>query len=973
MSPGTTDLAVLDRAANSVIERSLVRSTLVQPGPAIVNYPELSTKFDQAVSLYRAGALREAKDQFSSLADSADSDRPNAGFTARLNAAACAAASKDWTVVVDLLTPIFSGGRLYGHPLWNLALAWYHLDLTSDALNALDMWVGRAFEWNRARGLLLIAALALKSGDRAKGKEALQRANEADADYVARQLQFPSTQFAAERLPAPVVRPGRQLAPVMQSRLLALVQPKRPERRPELNLLLTSDDMEVFTSAIEEIAEGSYQQAKERLIELHGRHPSVQHVRFAVGACELFTGNNQNAKDILLPAIESGAKIQGSALWNLACAQIRLGDLAGARDALLKCSETEYKTKGQLWVALGVLTPAPSHAGDRPISRPVPIVVGTPPGLPPLAERRRVRLQQLVKPRKLQTSYKPDVTKLTIRDRQTVEQILRAAGQAEPPNAHSMLVPWIARYPTIYTLKVHGAAFSLFAGDLSEASRLLREASDLRPLDAASRMNLAYVCLHQSDYFGLVSALEGGENYAMGETSEYWLTLAVARAASGHGDPSAPAARAVALASSEASLKTITSNLTECEIAPAAAVQAENPAMASAREAQAYLERGDVTGASECLNNACGDHFERAGEIGPRVFDPQFERLPDSKWDPNITTSFLKAVKSYEEGRVAESAEDFRRIHEARGPIKITANLVAAHLRGGERGKARSAAKRLVSFLRRPPWQLIYNYALSLEQKDYSKAVSLLERHLADAPRGLALVAALSKAGIDNPSLRAKLWPTLDRLRQSTVQPSQELLLALAWTQLVGPSPNKEKCRSYVKQVLERTGLQKLVPPAETNTRQQVRTAYQQLSQGGKGEDAVQYLSRIVETKETERSERPDRNIERNLGVEFAARECLVIEYSSQGRRQEAIEMLDRCENVLMSHSDAISPGFLVKDWHEISRLALDLGLPFAALRRVDCGLERRRAQRLRRVAIRAIGAPPSVSHRLPERDRDRW
>ena len=151
MSTATSDLAVLEKAADSIIERSLIRSTLVQQGPALSSQPELSAKFEQAVSLYRAGAFREAKDEFSSLADIADSDRPHTGFTARLNAGACAAAAKDWSVVVELLTPPFSSGRLYGHPFWNLALAWYHLDLTSDALNALEMWVSKAQTWHRAR------------------------------------------------------------------------------------------------------------------------------------------------------------------------------------------------------------------------------------------------------------------------------------------------------------------------------------------------------------------------------------------------------------------------------------------------------------------------------------------------------------------------------------------------------------------------------------------------------------------------------------------------------------------------------------------------------------------------------------------------------------------------------------------------------------------------------------------------------
>ena len=714
-------------------------------------------------------------------------------------------------------------------------------------------------------GLLLIAALAIKSGDRTKGKEALRRATESGPEFVADQLQYPASQFLASRPPVLNSRPSRPLAPGVQSRLLALVEPRRPERRPELYLLLPGDDMEIFTTAIEEIAEGRFQYAKEHLIELDGRHPNVQHLRFAVGACELFTGNNERARAILLPAIESGARILGSALWNLACAEIRLGDLFGARLALLKCSETEYKTKSQLWAALGVLTPATSGEPEERIAKPEPVVARSSSEPQPLAQRRRAYLEKLIRPKKIPFSYKPDITKLTVRDRQTVEQILRDARHADPPNAYSMLVPWIARYPTAYTLKVHGAAFALFAGDLSEASRLLGEASNAHPLDTASRMNLAYVCLHQSDYLGVFKALEGGENYAMGETSDYWLALAVAQAASAQGDPSVPAARAAALATSEITRKSIASTLTECEITPAIAAHAEDPTMMSARRAQEHLERGDLAGAAECLNEACGDHFERVGEIGDRVFDPQFERLPDPKWNPQLTDSFVGAVKAYEDGRTVEAAEDFRRLQESSPRPRIATNLVASLLRAGERQKARSVARRLLSELKRPSWQLFYNQALAQNQSH--NAVGILERRLRDTPRGLSLIAALCRAGIDNLSLRTKMLVALDRLRQSTVQPSLELLLALAWTQL-GPNPNKEKCWSYLAQALDRTGLQTLIPPAEVNTMLQVRAAYLQLSQGGKGEDALQYLSRIVETKETERSEHPGRNVDRNIGVQ---------------------------------------------------------------------------------------------------------
>ena len=121
---------------------------------------------------------------------------------------------------------------------------------------------------------------------------------------------------------------------------------------------------------------------------------------------------------------------------------------------------------------------------------------------------------------------------------------------------------------------------------------------------------------------------------------------------------------------------------------------------------------------------------------------------------------------------------------------------------------------------------------------------------------------------------------------------------------------------------------------------QQVRAAYEKLKDGGKGEDAIQYLSRVVETKEAERSDRASRHLERIVGVEFVARACLAAEYGSQGRNYEALQALDHCEGLLISNIEVVSPGFLAKDWLELGRLSFDLGFPFAALRRVDFGLK---------------------------------
>src|SRR5205823_3753453 len=119
-------------------------------------------------------------------------------------------------------------------------------------------------------------------------------------------------------------------ASAIRDKLLRIVSPRRPERSPELSVFLSRMEMEEFAIAIEDLAEGRHRQAVHQLSQLRQRHPSSLSIDAAIAACEIFAGRIQEARDLLLRVEESGSRISGSSLWNLAYTQIFLGDLPAA-------------------------------------------------------------------------------------------------------------------------------------------------------------------------------------------------------------------------------------------------------------------------------------------------------------------------------------------------------------------------------------------------------------------------------------------------------------------------------------------------------------------------------------------------------------------------------------------------------------------------------------------------------------------
>jgi hypothetical protein len=198
----------------------------------------------------------EAYNQFASIAALAEDQRSGLGLIALINAAACAAAIDDFHCVINLIEPMYERNSVLGHPLWNLALAYAKTGRVVDAIKAMQAWASRAAASEKIRGWLVAAALAVKSGDHALAKDLLAQAARTNEQLVLELLGPVSAVTQSSLSAPPVTKSDQALSDAEASRLLQVIQPKKPERRPELALALSTDEMENFSAAIEATAEG---------------------------------------------------------------------------------------------------------------------------------------------------------------------------------------------------------------------------------------------------------------------------------------------------------------------------------------------------------------------------------------------------------------------------------------------------------------------------------------------------------------------------------------------------------------------------------------------------------------------------------------------------------------------------------------------------------------------------------------------
>jgi tetratricopeptide (TPR) repeat protein len=1005
-----TGEALLERAcqalparADELARKLLAPFDLVQPGRYLDDFPGLRERFDRAAAAYRGQAFEEALQQFLDVERDADGRRPGAGRTAGLNAATCALRADRYDQTVQLLEPRFRARALFGLPLWNYAVALYRLGRHPEALTAIEAWIPKSTsEWLRLRATLAAAAVAALAQQPDLARQRLRDALATDPEVVSRQLRLevPAGTISSVApapgapTPAPVAGPG---IPPDVEKLRRLVRPRRPERRPELASSLTAEELAAFDAAVEALAEGETAGPLRQIELLRQRHPDLPPLDAALASCLLFAGRDLEARELLLQALQTGgaARRSGTALWNLACAQIRTGDWAGAVATLRECATTEYRTSVALRAALEELVgdAAPRRTAEATMAAPPP-VVGAPPrgaGTPSAPERppaapglldglpgepehaRRELLARLLRPKRLARGFRPDLAQLTELDRQQVEEALDAARQAgvTPAQAVEMLAGLLSIHPGLYTLKAHAAAFAARQGEAAAAARAiawLREADQARRLDKVSRMNLACCYLATGDLAGVARVLEGGAHSSLQETPRFWLALALARAMTG-GNPAAAAAEALRHAADARAREELGRALTAAGLE----VPADRPQPGAAQVALECLDRGDVAGAIEGLSAICGRDVHGIDEVGK--LEPQLRRQPGTSWNPKLIASFRDGVRAYDQGEFAVAADHFTRALAISRRPDLAINAIAARVKAGQAKRADRVLKprELARWSQRPHegWRLVYNLAVTaLSLGDPERAVELLSRYQRsrtrrgrEADRAVAGLLVAASAQGTTPGARGIMAEALDALRRAADPPSDRLLAALARARLTDSPVDVAGARAAIAELVTRgSGAAPRLPASEVRSTKQVREGFEQRRQTAGPEEAIAFAEAVIEKQERDRPASADEGdreaVVRSVGVELAARLCLVEGHLQAGRTEEAIRALQGAEALVADHDREIPPGYRARNWLELAKAAQALGLSWAGVRFCARGREadpnRRELQELE-TALRGI------------------
>ncbi len=207
----------------------------------------------------------------------------------------------------------------------------------------------------------------------------MQDALRADATYTSRLLGIPAQ--AAPPSPRPTVDRDE-----VRARLLRLVQPRRPQRSPGVRAALSRSEVRDFDDALEQIAEGEYEDAVDTLRGLYDSNPDANlEAALAIGL--LFADQTDEARERLARAMEA-VRPTGNMLWNMACAEIRLGHLDEANQLLRACSTTEYRSSATLQQSLAILGGSPTAASPA-ASAPAPAAPRAPTSTGPSPARLR--------------------------------------------------------------------------------------------------------------------------------------------------------------------------------------------------------------------------------------------------------------------------------------------------------------------------------------------------------------------------------------------------------------------------------------------------------------------------------------------------------------------------------------------------------------------------------------------------------
>lgn len=874
------------------------------------------------------------------------------------NLAACATVAEEYFLTIQLLTPFYEGGSLYGLPLWNLALAYFRTGQLNQAFTAMQTFITRDTEQNhsrQARGELISASLSLLLGDNEKGRDHLERAISLDINLVKTQLkQLRKTNLGDRISMTSVVDDNsvRLLSIEEQNELLALAQPKKPGREPRLSLSLSPKEIEQFTRAIENLSEGDTDNVLQDINELRRNHPNVEPLEATAAAVKLFMNDHESAREIFQNMEQAGLSLSGASLWNLACAQIFLRDYSGAQQTLDKCFKTEYKTKPQLRKAIQILSQK-APADNQTKSSPSSLEKSTPASLtwnlPNNIQEARVEvLTRVLRPRRIPKLFRPDLVRLSQRDRQNVSNVLDEAYRTGPSAASELLIPLIEQYPDIYTLRVHAATHLLFAGQMNRANSVYHDASQIRNLDNVSLFNLATISFVQGELASAQQILESGIRTSLSDEYTFFLALAILRAINGQGDAEESAARAMTLVLKSPNERIVREVLRTVSIVPATnvtSISTPGPIALAARKALSLLNSNNISEAVATLESI-KVRIEQVPEIGPLVFEPQFVRKPNRDWHPKYVQSFINAVQLYSNGQYSEASAVFSDVVMKGVPKTIAINISAALMKMGEPLRARKYTK--INNLSRGSnynWMLTYNRALSFYVAgETDRAIQAIRQFRKPVGRNLNLLLVALSAPRSNDELpREGLEGLIDELLKSVYKPSDDLIVWLVWIYLKQVKPELSKADEWLRALSNLSPIGPL-PAVEVTTIPQVRDAFEHLKLAGEYKEAVGYMTTIIETRTRYRQslgipQLTSRELEYNIGVELWARLSLIRTYNLLEEKERAIREVDETENFLKSNERFLAPGIKPRNWFYLAEASYEIDLPWATLRYCSNGL----------------------------------
>lgn len=240
-------------------------------------------------------------------------------------------------------------GGLFAAPLWNFAVAAVRTGRLPVALEALDEWLRAPVHHLAAQAHLLRAALLTLLERPDEAQEALQQAEVADAQYCAVALSKAGVTSESDVGAIPLDENTRK---VLARRLVALLEPRKPDRYPQLNALILPD-YQAISRSIDLARDDDFVQSLAVLDGITSSGTARVVRTWIEAAIRLQLGEKDKAQHLLAGVADQSA-MPGSVWWNWASAAAASQDHAGCLSRLRSCVKTEYYTKPEAWAALAV-------------------------------------------------------------------------------------------------------------------------------------------------------------------------------------------------------------------------------------------------------------------------------------------------------------------------------------------------------------------------------------------------------------------------------------------------------------------------------------------------------------------------------------------------------------------------------------------------------------------------------------------